>query len=363
MLLIFCLQFLFFSCISFIRKYGGKLNNKYKQYGKLENKQKAEAVRMYRDAETAWGLSPNQPPLRTIQNWEKEEREGKNERKRRSDALLTPNQRNRVTRWVAAQRDKSLSVSYEDIRKYVLTFIPLEPNQFSASYCSKLMGEAGLKTRKATPKDAHKLSAEYAQDRNKFRTNLAAVRSLYCFLTKLLISFFGLDRYPRLYCMDQVAIYKVGIPRQTHDYKGVRSATVKKKYRAGENARDTLIGCVGDKGDLVPAFVIEHCPVNKTRGIKKVSGMNKHALAYWVVKKLVPYLRGNNVTHMLFKSSKYQGDQWCEENLYAKANKRPLPEPVGLLVDQLSAHKRTLFRKYLKQVFLPLFSLDWSFKV
>ena len=43
--------------------------------------------------------------------------------------------------------------------------------------------------------------------------------------------------------------------------------------------------------------------------------MNVHALAYWVVKKFVPFLRGKHVTHLLYKAAKYQGERWTEDSL------------------------------------------------
>jgi hypothetical protein len=191
-----------------------------------------------------------------------------------------------------------------------------------------------IRTRRSSAKDSFKDSTEYVENRNNFR-----------------VAFDGLkDEYGNgVWCLDEAAVFKAAVVRQTYDFKGVNTACVKKKYLKGENNRDTIVACAGISGVKVPLFFIQHCGKNKTLNIEPVAGMNKNILAYYLVHVFVPFLRGRAIKHTLFKA-KRQGPRMLESYIYDHADKSPLPQRHCLLWDQLSAHKSSLATEYLESV-------------
>jgi hypothetical protein len=152
--------------------------------------------------------------------------------------------------------------------------------------------------------------------------------------------------------MDELGTFRNQVPKKTYDLKGVNTASVHKKFINSENARDTIVGCVGKSGVKVPLFYIKHCRQrtrNKVVIQRRVSGMNVDIQAYWIVKVFVPFLRGERVKSTLFDGIR-QGERYTEDYLFAHADRTPLPEKHCLMWDQLSSHKSESVRDFLESL-------------
>jgi transposase-like protein len=159
----------FFQLLS---KNGGRPDNKKRKY---TPEFKYNAVKLAKGDSGAVEIPAEQmPPAKTLEAWVAKEAHGPAHYHRRSSSnsrrLLSLDQEHALVRAVIKRRERKQAVNYLWVRERIFAMKPgLSVNQVSEGYVSKLLKKHGVVSRRSSPKDVVKDTADYKERRDAFR--------------------------------------------------------------------------------------------------------------------------------------------------------------------------------------------------